>query len=38
VFNKKVGDEVTEGEILGYVHADDEEKLREVLSKNIFEF
>ena len=38
VLNKKVGDEVTEGEILGYVHADDEEKLREVLSKNIFEF
>lgn len=38
VFNKKVGDEVTEGEILGYVHADDEEKLREVLSKKIFEF
>ena len=38
VFSKKVGDEVNEGDILGYVHADDEEKLREVLSKNIFEF
>ena len=38
VFTKKVGDEVSQGEILGYVHADDEDKLREVLSKNIFEF
>lgn len=37
-FNKKVGDEVHAGDILGFVHSDDENKLREVLSKNIFEF
>ena len=37
-FNKKVGDEVHTGDILGFVHSDDENKLREVLSKNIFEF
>ena len=38
VFAKKVGEEVQQGDILGYVHADDENKLREVLSKDIFEF
>ena len=38
VFAKKVGDEVQQGDILGYVHADDENKLREVLSKDIFKF
>ena len=37
-FNKKVGDEVHTGDVLGFVHSDDENKLREVLSKNIFEF
>jgi pyrimidine-nucleoside phosphorylase len=36
-FNKKVGDTVSEGETLGFVHADDEKKADDVLSKEIFE-
>lgn len=36
-FNKKVGDIATAGEVLGFVHADDEEKADEVLTKEIFE-
>ena len=36
VFNKKVGDSVSEGEVLGYIHADDEEKVNYVLSKEIY--
>lgn len=36
VFNKKVGDEVTKGEVLGYVHADDEEKAKKVLGTKIY--
>ncbi len=36
-FERKVDDEVNEGEILGYIHADDEEKANYVLSQNIFE-
>lgn len=36
-FERKVNDEVNEGEILGYIHADDEEKANYVLSQNIFE-
>ena len=36
-FERKVNDEVNEGEILGYIHADDEDKANYVLSQNIFE-
>lgn len=37
VFAKKVGDEVKEGDTIGYVHADDEDKLEYVLSQEIAE-
>ncbi len=37
VFNKKVGDAVSEGDILGYIHSDDEQKAQEILEKNIVE-
>ena len=37
VLNKKVGDEVSEGEVLGYIHADDLEKANYVLEQNIYE-
>ena len=37
VFNKKVDDIVEENEILGYVHADDEDKAKFVLEQNLFE-
>lgn len=37
VFNKKVGDKVKIGDILGYIHANDEKKLDEILEKEIFE-
>lgn len=33
VFNKKVGDRVSEGDVIGYIHADDEEKLKHVKTK-----
>lgn len=33
VFNKKVGDEVKSGEVLGYIHSDDEAKAQEVLKQ-----
>ncbi len=37
VFSKKVGDEVKEGDTIGFVHADDEDKVKYVLSKEIAE-
>ena len=36
VFTKKVGSLVTEGEVLGYIHADDEQKASEILKQGIF--
>ena len=37
VFAKKVGDEVKEGDTIGFVHADDEDKVKYVLSQEIAE-
>ncbi len=37
VFNKKVGDTVTQGEVLGYVHADEQEKADFILEQDLFE-
>ena len=37
VFAKKVGDEVEEGDTIGFVHADDEDKVKYVLSQEIAE-
>ena len=37
VFNKKVGDKVEQGEILGYIHSNDEEKVQEILKLKIYE-
>ena len=37
VLNKKVGDKVEKGEILGYIHANDEEKGKEIQNKDIYE-
>lgn len=37
VFTKKVGDIVEQGQILGYVHSDDEEKANYVLNQELFE-
>ena len=37
VFDKKVGDEVKEGDTIGFVHADDEDKVKYVLSQEIAE-
>jgi thymidine phosphorylase len=36
VFNKKVGDTVSQGEILGYIHLDDQGKLNYVMAQEIF--
>ena len=36
VFNKKVGDKVEKGEILGYIHANDENKAKEVLKNKLY--
>ena len=36
VFNKKVGANVTKGEILGYIHANNEDKVKELLRQEIF--
>ena len=35
VFNKKVGDTVKNGEIIGYIHSDDEAKAQEILQQEI---
>lgn len=37
VFNKKVGDKVEKGEILGYIHANDEKKAEEVLKVQLYD-
>ena len=37
VCKKKVGDEVSEGDLLGYIHSDDLEKANYVLQQNIYE-
>lgn len=37
VFGKKIGDTVTQGEVLGYIHSDDEEKAKFVLEQELFE-
>lgn len=37
VFNKKVGDKVEQGEILGYIHSNDEDKAQEILKLKIYE-
>lgn len=37
IFNKKVGDEVKQGEVIGYIHSDDEQKTNEIL-ENVGEF
>lgn len=36
VFNKKIGDKVQKGEILGFVHANDENKAKEVLKNKLY--
>lgn len=36
VFNKKVGANVTKGEILGYIHSNNEDKINELLRQDIF--
>ena len=36
VFNKKVGEMVSQGEILGYIHSDDQDKLKYVMEQEIF--
>ncbi len=35
VFNKKVGDTVKNGEIIGYIHSDDEAKAQEILQQEV---
>ena len=35
IFNKKVGDKVNANDIIGYIHADDEEKVKKILKLNI---
>lgn len=37
IFSKKVGDTVEQNEVLGYIHSDDEEKAKYVLSQELFE-
>lgn len=37
IFSKKVGDEVKQGEILGYIHVNDEIKAQEILNQGIYE-
>ena len=36
VFNKKIGDKVQKGETLGFVHANDENKAKEVLKNKLY--
>lgn len=36
IFNKKVGDSVEKGEILGYIHSDDKEKADYVLQQELY--
>ena len=37
VFHKKVGDKVEKGDVLGYIHSNDEEKAKEVLKSQLYE-
>lgn len=37
IFHKKVGDKVEKGDVLGYIHSNDEEKAKEVLKSEIYE-
>ena len=37
IFHKKVGDKVEKGDVLGYIHSNDEEKAKEVLKSQIYE-
>ena len=37
VLNKKVGDKVERGEILGYIHSNDENKANEIIKQQIYE-
>ena len=37
VFDKKVGDIVENGNVLGYIHGNDEEKVKYVLNQELFE-
>ena len=37
VFHKKVGDKVKRGEVLGYIHSNEEEKAKEVINQQIYE-
>ena len=37
VFHKKVGDIVKKGEVLGYIHSNEEEKAKEVINQQIYE-
>ena len=37
VFDKKVGDIVENGDVLGYIHGNDEEKVKYVLNQELFE-
>ena len=37
VFHKKVGDKVEKGDVLGYIHSNDEEKVQNVLKQELYE-
>ena len=37
VFHKKAGDKVERGEVLGYIHSNEEEKAKEVINQQIYE-
>ena len=37
VFHKKVGDKVEKGDVLGYIHSNDEEKAKEVFKSQLYE-
>ena len=37
VFHKKIGDKVERGEVLGYIHSNEEEKAKEVINQQIYE-
>ena len=37
VFHKKVGDKVERGEVLGYIHSNEEKKAKEVINQQIYE-
>ena len=37
VFNKKVGDKVKKGDILAYIHSNDEKKVQEILKSGLYE-